>query len=220
MKINYSNNLSQIVLVDGLTRSGKSSLCQMIVSLKKSEHIDMSDIFECIMSGIVLKKIKLEFAKPFLKNFFNQSAYYKMISRGVNFRPTDFTGIKNFRNPKVYINRLKVFSFRKKQYHYKKTHIKTASFNDHILEDLEKKKQFFPYQSHLILCDFDQFIKLNLNFKILEIFRSPVDNVISLINRDVFFKTSVKQDPRRFDLDIIHKKKVFLGILIIIQMNL
>tara|TARA_Y100001970_G_scaffold275217_1_gene376131 strand:+ start:7216 stop:8235 length:1020 start_codon:yes stop_codon:yes gene_type:complete len=207
MKINYSNNLSQIVLVDGLTRSGKSSLCQMIVSLKKSEHIDMSDIFECIMSGIVLKKIKLEFAKPFLKNFFNQSAYYKMISRGVNFRPTDFTGIKNFRNPKVYINRLKVFSFRKKQYHYKKTHIKTASFNDHILEDLEKKKQFFPYQSHLILCDFDQFIKLNLNFKILEIFRSPVDNVISLINRDVFFKTSVKQDPRRFDLDIIHKKK-------------
>ena len=207
MKINYSNNLSQIVLVDGLTRSGKSSLCQMIVSLKKSEHIDMSDIFECIMSGIVLKKIKLEFAKPFLKNFFNQSAYYKMISRGVNFRPTDFTGIKNFRDPKVYINRLKVFSFGKKQYHYKKTHIKTASFNDHILEDLEQKKQFFPYQSHLVLCDFDQFIKLNLNFKILEIFRSPVDNVISLINRNIFFKTSVKQDPRRFDLDIIHKKK-------------
>ena len=57
MKINYSNNLSQIVLVDGLTRCGKSSLCQMIVSLKKSEHIDMSDIFECIMSGIVLKKL-------------------------------------------------------------------------------------------------------------------------------------------------------------------
>ena len=53
MKINYSNNLSQIVLIDGLTRSGKSSLCQMIVSLKKSEHIDMSDIFECVMSGIV-----------------------------------------------------------------------------------------------------------------------------------------------------------------------
>ena len=65
------------------------------------------------------------------------------------------------------------------------------------MNTLRQKKQFFPYQSHLILCDFDKFIKLNLDFKILEIFRSPVDNVISLINRDVFKKTDVKNDPRR-----------------------
>ena len=207
MKINYSNNLSQIVLIDGLTRCGKSSLCQMIVSLKKSEHIDMSDIFECIMSGLVLKKIKFEFAKPFLKNYFNQSAYNKMISRGVNFRSTDFTGIQNYRDPREYIKRLKIFSYKKKKYHYKKTHVKTAGFDDHVLNILRQKKRFFPYQSHLILCDFDKFIKLNLDFKILEIFRSPVDNVISLINRDVFRKTDVKNDPRRFDFDILYKKK-------------
>lgn len=207
MKINYSHNLSQIVLIDGLTRSGKSSLCQMIVSLRNSEHIDMSEIFECIISGLVLNKIKLEFAKPFLKNFFNQSSYNKLIGRGVNFRPTDFTGVKNFRDPKIYIDRLKIFSFEKKKYNYKKTHIKTSSFKDPILKILKKKNRFFPYQSHLILCDFNQFIKLNLNFKILEVFRNPIDNVISLINRGVFYKTSVKQDPRRFDLDILYKNK-------------
>ena len=46
MKINYSTNLAnQIVLIDGLTRCGKSSLCQMIVSLKDFEHVDMCEIF-------------------------------------------------------------------------------------------------------------------------------------------------------------------------------
>ena len=208
MRINYPANLAnQIVLIDGLTRCGKSSLCQMIVSLKNFEHVDMCEIFESVMSGLVLKKIPLEFAKPFLKNYFNQSAYNKLISRSVNFRPTDFTGIQNFRDPKIYIKRLKIFSYKKKNYHYKKTHVKTAGYNDFILESLRTKKHFFPYQSHLILCDFDKFKNLKLNYKILEIFRSPVDNVISLINRGVFEKTTIKQDPRRFDFDIFHKKQ-------------
>ena len=208
MKINYSTNLAnQIVLIDGLTRCGKSSLCQMIVSLKDFEHVDMCEIFESVMSGLVLKKIPLEFAKPFIRNYFNQSAYNKLISRGVNFRPTDFTGIQNFRDPKIYINRLKIFSYKKKNYHYKKTHIKTEGSSDFVLESLKTKKHFFPYQSHLILCDFDKFINLELNYKIIEIFRSPIDNVISLINRKVFEKTDVKQDPRRFDFDILYKKQ-------------
>jgi hypothetical protein len=208
MKINFSENLAnQIVLIDGLTRCGKSSLCQMIVSLKDFEHVDMCEIFETVMSGLVLKKIPLEFAKPFIRNYFNQSAYNKLISRGVNFRPTDFTGIQNFRDPKIYVNRLKIFSYKKKNYHYRKTHIKTKGTDDFILKTLKKKKQFFPYQSHLILCDFDKFIKLKLNYKIIEIFRSPIDNAISLINRNVFEKTDIKQDPRRFDFDILHKKR-------------
>ncbi len=208
MKINYSTNLAnQIVLIDGLTRCGKSSLCQMIVSLKDFEHVDMCEIFESVMSGLVLKKIPLEFAKPFIRNYFNQSAYNKLISRGVNFRPTDFTGIQNFRDPKIYIDRLKIFSYKKKNYHYKKTHVRTTSSDDFVLDSLRKKKHFFPYQSHLILCDFDKFMKLKLNYKILEIFRSPINNVVSLINRGVFEKTNIRQDPRRFDFDVLHKKQ-------------
>ncbi len=207
MKLNHSINLHKVVLIDGLTRCGKSSLCQMIVSLKKSEHVDMLESLETILSGVVLKKVTNEFAKSYMISLLNQLCYHKLLSRGVNFRPTDFSGIQNYREPKIYFNRLKLLSSGKKKYHYKKTHIKINNDDDKINKILKEKKLFFPFQTHLILCDYEKFLKLKLDYKLIEIFRSPVDNTVSLINRDVFKKNNVIQNPRRVDLDIFFQNK-------------
>ena len=107
MKLSEPKNISSInVFIDGLPRSGKSSICQTIISLKNSEHIDMATDLEYLITGLVTKKISNDFAKAYLKTHFNQSGYNKLIGRGVNFRPTDFTGVANFREPKIYYDRL------------------------------------------------------------------------------------------------------------------
>lgn len=207
MELTIANNIPPPnVFIDGLTRSGKSSLCQIIVSLKHSEHIDMATNLEYILMGRIFGKINNDFAKTYLKTYFNQSAYNKLIGRGVNFRPTDFTGVPNFRDPKIYYKRLKIFSYGRKKYHHKKTHIRVKSKNDPALSDIKSKYFFFPFQSHHLLCNFKEFKKLDLNYKIIEFLRNPIDTTYSLISRGLL-EGNAKKDPRKLNLDIIYNKK-------------
>ena len=207
MELNNPKNISGVnVFIDGLARCGKSSICQTIVSLKNSEHIDMATNLEYIMTGLVSKKISPDFAKTYLKTYFNQTGYNKLIGRGVNFRPTDFTGIANFREPKIYHDRLKIFSYGKKKYHYKKTHIKVNNLTDPVLKALNKKYFFFPFQSHYLLSYFKEFKNLDLNYKIIELLRNPIDVVFSMISRGMHnFNTG--KDIRLLTLSILYKKR-------------
>ena len=207
MKLSEPKNIRSLNLfIDGLPRSGKSSLCQTIISLKNSEHIDMATNLEYIMMGVILKKITYDFAKVYLKTHFNQSGYNKLIGRGVNFRPTDFTGVANFRDPKIYTNRLKIFSYGRRKYHYKKTHIRVKSSHDPALHALNTKYFFFPFQSHLLLSNFEEFRKLDLNYKIIELVRNPIDVTHSIISRGLL-ESNAKKDPRKLNLDIFCKNK-------------
>ena len=207
MELTIANNVPPPnVFIDGLPRSGKSSLCQIIVSLKHSEHIDMATNLEYILMGRVFNKINNDFAKTYLRTFFNQSAYNKLIGRGVNFRPTDFTGIPNFRDPKIYYKRLKIFSYGKKKYHHKKTHIRVKLKSDPALSALKNKYFFFPFQSHQLLCNFKEFKKLDLNYKIIEFLRNPIETTYSLASRGLL-EGNAKKDPRKLNLDILYNKK-------------
>ena len=207
MEITIANNIpTPNVFIDGLPRSGKSSLCQIIVSLKHSEHIDMATNLEYILMGRIFNKINNDFAKTYLKTCFNQSAYNKLIGRGVNFRPTDFTGIPNFRDPKIYYKRLKIFSYGKKKYNHKKTHKRVKSKSDPALKALKNKYFFFPFQSHNLLGNFKHFKKLDLNYKIIEFLRNPIDTTYSLVSRGLL-EGSAKKDPRKLNLDIVYNQK-------------
>ena len=60
---------NKLLFIDGITRAGKSSICQTIVALKNVEHVDLNYDFEYLFAGLVHKKINLNFAK----NFFDSS---------------------------------------------------------------------------------------------------------------------------------------------------
>ena len=47
---------NKLLFIDGITRSGKSSLCQTIVALKNVEHVDLNFNFEYLFAGVVKKK--------------------------------------------------------------------------------------------------------------------------------------------------------------------
>ena len=71
---------------------------------KKSEHVDMLESLETILSGVVLKKVTNEFAKSYMISLLNQLCYHKLLSRGVNFRPTDFFRYSKLQRDQRYIS--------------------------------------------------------------------------------------------------------------------
>ena len=172
-------NKNKILFIDGPPRSGKSALCQTVVALKNMEHVDLCYDFEYIFAGLVKKKIDLTFAKEFINSHFSRYTFDKILGRNINLRKDDFSGIYNFYNPKLYLDRLKQSEF--KRYHYAKS--TKQNKNDYVLKELNSSLKYFPFQSHYLLENFSILKKLNLNFKLIRLSRHPIDIIYSQIKR-------------------------------------
>ena len=60
---------------------------------------------------------------------------------------------------------------------YKKR-LKTEE-GEKIMPKIMADKTFLPFVTHDIMCNYDEFLKLDLDIKIIEIFRNPIDLVYS-----------------------------------------
>jgi len=178
-----------VVLVDGISRTGKLLLGSLISSLDKMEHLEFGENFEYIVPAIKLKKLELNFGHSYLNNYLNMLMYNKYISRNVNFRPNDITGIDRSKNPKIYYDRLK------------------SQEGDKIIKLIKKQKNFLPIVTHDIAVNLDILIKMKMNFKIIEIIRNPLDTVYSWYKRDLGSRYG--NDPRVFTLLIKKNKKTY-----------
>ncbi len=147
--------IKNIVLIDGLNRSGKNALVDIITSLKRSESIEMNYILEHIVEGIALKKINMEFAKAFFSKFFLEITYNKFLGRNSNFRKNDKSSIFRFANSNLYKKRI------------------LQKDGEHIFLKIKKSQNFFPFMTHEIFSNIDIFDKLKLDFKMIAVFRNP-----------------------------------------------
>ena len=95
--------LKNLLLIDGINRSGKNSIIGAITSLKKSESIEMNYIIEHIIEGLSIKLLKKKFAKSILNKIFIEIAYNKLLGRNSNFRKSDKSSIQNFTFPRKYL---------------------------------------------------------------------------------------------------------------------
>lgn len=191
-KIQYSplNRIAKnIILIDGISRTGKLLLGSLVSSFDKMEHLEFGENFEFIVPAIRLKKIELNFGNAYLNNYLNMLMYNKYLSRNVNFRPNDRTGIDKSKNPKVYYERLK------------------AEEGDKIIKLIKKQKHFLPIVTHDIAVNLDILIKMKMNFKIIEIIRNPVDVVYSWYKRGLGVRYG--NDPRVFTLLVKKNKKIY-----------
>ncbi len=177
------------VLIDGISRTGKLLLGSLISSFNRMEHLEFGETFEHLLPAVKFKKIDLKFTKAFIHNYLNQLVYNKYISRNVNFRPNDRTGIKQSRNPKIYFERLKIDD------------------GDKIVKIIKKEKPYIPIVTHDLSVNFDILKKLNLDFKIIEILRSPVEMVYSWYKRGLGKRFG--NDQRIFTLLINKKKNIY-----------
>jgi len=191
-KIQYFplNRLAKnIVLIDGISRTGKLLLGSLVSSFDKMEHLEFGENFEYIVPAIRLKKLEHNFGNAYLNNYLNMLIYNKYISRNVNFRPNDRTGIDRSKNPQVYYDRLK------------------AEEGDKIIKLIKTQKHFLPIVTHDIAINLDILIKMKMNFKIIEIIRNPVDTVYSWYKRGLGDRYG--NDPRIFTLLVKKNQKIY-----------
>ena len=97
-----------IVIIDGISRSGKLLTGTIVSSFSNTEQFEMGRNFEDIVPGIKFKKIDIYYAEAFLKNYLNELIYNKYLSRNVNFRESDRTGVKNSPYFYLYKKRIKI----------------------------------------------------------------------------------------------------------------
>ena len=174
--------IKDIVFVDGIARSGKLLTASLISSFKKMESFEMGENFEHFLPALKMNKCSYDFAKSYLCNYINQLIYNKMISRHVNFRPTDRTSIENYFNPKLYKKRLKMKE------------------GDRVVKKIKTEKPILPFVTHDIMSNYNIFSKLKIRVKFISIYRNPVELVYSWIKRGL--GTRLGADPRIFTLVI------------------
>ena len=167
MNSSFQKSLSfPLVLIDGLTRTGKSSLSGIIPSFTSMEHLQFSSALENIMAGLEMKQITINFAQSFLISYFNELSYDIMLSRNVNFRKDDQTGIYNYIDPKIYINRL------------------SSEEGPSVFNDIVNSNRNLPIQSHDLLTQIVNWEKIFNNYKLISLWRNPIELVFSWWKRN------------------------------------
>ena len=179
---------NEIIIIDGLNRVGKLLLGSLICSFNKMEHLEFGDNFEHLLPAVKLKKIKIDFANAYLNNYLNELIYNKYISRNVNFRPYDRTGVAQGRDPKIYKKRLKLTE------------------GNQIISKIKSEQKFLPIVTHQLAVNLDVLKKMNMNFKIIEIIRNPIDTAYSWFKRG--YGVRFGKDQRFFTLLIKKNSKV------------
>ena len=193
MKKNYnsfpytSKNISNIIFVSGVTRSGKALVAQIIASLNGIEKVNVDFLMEQVNFLTYIKNIKKETAIYFLRRAFSILDYNLRIGREINFRKNDFTSIYSYRNPKKYFINLR------------------TKEGDSVVKSLKKEKNFIPILVHHGLLTTNLFDAFD-NFKFIEMLRNPIDTVFSWVNKDYggeFYKSY-----RASILTLKYKKKI------------
>lgn len=172
--------IKDIVFIDGIARSGKLLTGSLVSSFKKMESFELGENFNHFIPALKMNKCSYDFAKSYLCNYINQLIYDKMLSRHVNFRSSDRTGIQNYFNPNLYKKRLKMTE------------------GDQVLKRIKSLKQILPFVTHDIMVNYNAFDKLNIKVKFISVYRSPIELVYSWIKRNIV--TRWGKDTRIFTL--------------------
>ena len=150
-----------LVFIDGITRCGKSALSKVVPSFTRMEHIQFAEELEHIISGLSLGGLRSDYAAAFLRSHLNQKTYNLHLSRNVNFRPADQTGVSNYKYPELYRERL------------------TLEEGPENVERCRNSDNYLPMQTHDLLANIGLLQELDLNFYMLSMWRNPVDNIYS-----------------------------------------
>ena len=166
MKFTNKESLQKkIVLISGLTRSGKALLCPIISSFNNAEKVNVNFSLEQIPVLNYLGEMKDNVTKFLLQSGMNLSIYDNAIGRNSNFRSDDFTSIWKYRDPLEYINRL------------------TQPDGDIALEKLNSQNRIFSMMVHNGLWHADIWFKAFPDIKFIHISRNPVDIAYSWIGK-------------------------------------
>lgn len=97
--------LSSLLLVDGVGRSGKVMLAEILTCFEKVQKQEYHEFLEYIPLSYKYGKIDRDMAIAILRTQMDTELYNGMIGRKVNTRPTDYTSIYKYHSPEIYLER-------------------------------------------------------------------------------------------------------------------
>ena len=97
--------LQDLLLVDGVGRSGKVMLAEILTCLDRVQKQEYHEFLEYIPLAYKYGKIEKDMAISILRTQMDTELYNGMIGRKVNTRPTDYTSIYKYHSPEVYLER-------------------------------------------------------------------------------------------------------------------
>lgn len=192
MKFNLTrpNRLSkEIIFADGIGSSGKGMLSHILSCFDRVEKQSNHTVFDFIPYIFYMNKITHDAAVTYLQTEADMQLYHMMISRDVNFRVKDSTGV--FKNGKrfEYIRRL----FRKEgDSVVKRIFFERPILNEAPHDALRNSKLFFDAFGN--------------DLKIIYVVRAPFELILDWKRRG--FANRIGEDPREFQLNILMNNSV------------
>lgn len=182
--------LREFVIIDGIGSSGKAMLSHIVASFKRVEKMRLDILFDTIPRLYMLKKISHDAAVTLMQIEADMQLYHTMMSRSVNFRFKDGTGV--FQNP---------FPLR----YLRRLFIKERG---PVIEQIKKINPIFQEMTHDGLRNanilFDAFEKIQ--FHIIYIARDPVEIIYDWYQRG--FGTRIGTDPQEFQFSYEYKENI------------
>lgn len=173
----------EIVLADGIGSSGKRMLSHLLASLERVEKQSHHMAFDYVSQYNWLGRIDDDAAANYLQIEADYQLYHIMMSRDVNFRPKDATGV--LQNPKklLYFRRL------------------LSKEGDPVVARIDKERPILNEVPHDGLRNASLYFKaFGDKVKIVHIVRHPYDLTIDWMRRG--FDTRIGTDRREFQITI------------------
>ena len=176
--------VNNLVLVDGLTRTGKFFLAKLISGLNNIEFFQYSFFLDYLSYMSKLNAITEDGSISLLKSVVDQSCYDQSIGRNLNLRFDDRSSIHNSPEADRYILRSKSEYDREK-----------------IVEYLSDEDRIHLFVVHNNLANADIIFKAFPDFRMIHLLRNPIDLVYSWMNKD-YGKTEMNSKVDLFKIGI------------------
>lgn len=172
---------NEIVIIDGQGRSGKNLISVLLSTMDRVEKMRLDSQIDYIPRYYFLGKMSLDAATVALKTEFDEKFYYNSISRDVNFRLADYSGVMKQGKRFEYFKRL------------------FLPADEKAVERLKQQNPIFQEMTHdgLHVAKL-YFAALGARLKIIHVFRDPVGNIYEQNKRG--FGVRIGSDPRELQL--------------------
>ncbi len=175
---------NQILYVDGISGSGKFAVGSLVQSLERVETIRVEYILDHVCGLNKFGHITDEAAQALIRFYSDLRTHDGLISRDVNFRPSDLTSVLSGLKKSEYINRL---------------HNKDG---DIVSEKISSERPILHFMGHQIFCNSSAiFSALENRLLFIEVIRHP----LSLLHHWFSYISKYGTDPRNFTLWINYK---------------
>lgn len=188
-KITRQNFIKNLVLITGLTRSGKTMLAPIVSSMKRVEHVTLNYLMEQIPMAHILGLVPDQTAICLMRYAVDAMFYDFTIGRNLNLRFGDLSSVWKSSQPVQYLKRL------------------FSREGDAALESILQKNPLFLLMVHDAIWHADIYFKSFPWMKMVHITRHPIDMVCDWYKKG--YGSDFFENPRNATLTIEWESKQF-----------